>query len=166
MKWCLAIIGLTIAALSCSTSDRFHGSVAELFPKEVGRFKLHGEVRAVDIPPADSSGALRPTEGAYARYESTEGNELTMQIINYSSVSDAAEALKTMRLNNEKLNSAATKVSQSSRSNKAGKRTGEVLILEDPMTAIDQVVWTDGSLLYVISGKGSPTPMEFESNLP
>ncbi|HBB89344.1 MAG TPA: hypothetical protein DC047_17200 [Blastocatellia bacterium] len=165
MKRCLAIIGLMIASLSCSPANRFNGPVSNLFPKEVGRFKLRGEVKAVDVPPPDSSGALRPTDGAYAQYESTGGDELTMQIVNYNSAADAEEALKKMRENMQNLNSAA-KLSQSARSNKAGKNTGDVLILEDTRTAIDQVLWTDGSLLYVISGKGSAAPMEFESNIP
>jgi hypothetical protein len=123
----------------------------------------------VKITPVPSSqqiqvGALRPTANSSAEYSST-GAQLNVQVVQYDSPGAANTALNSMRENHERLNKQA-KVGPAPPSGKAQSAAGTRVSIEDPKSGQDQLLWTSGARLYVLSGGKLATLMEFEGELP
>ena len=162
-----ALLLLLVLTACGSAPERFQGSVRDLVPPQAGGFKLKGEVKPVPIlPPGQyQKDALRPTEGAVAQYEAPDGSQLALQVVNYPSRDDALASLKAMRENVEKLETGA-KVEQSPKRDGNGREVGQRLVVDNGGHGASRVVWTNGSLLYLIAGEKLDSLLEFEKNLP
>jgi hypothetical protein len=167
MKLLLAIVVLAVSMQACGGSARFRGQVRDIIPQRAGNFTLAGEIKPMEMPPPDKyrSGAARPTEGANAQYELAGRTRVSLQLVNFASGDDAGVALKKMQDNIESLQSGA-KVSESAKTNKAGKATGRRLVVENFQPGIHQIIWNDGSLFYAVSGDDLKLLTEFEQSLP
>ncbi|HKP45678.1 MAG TPA: hypothetical protein VJT50_03700 [Pyrinomonadaceae bacterium] len=167
MKQLLIIVTVVALISSCRQPARVSGSIRNLIPQQVGNFKLQGEVKPVDIPPSDKyqSGALRPTEGLMAHYEASGGAQLFMQVINYPSASDAAQALNQM-VENVRRSVGGAKVTESTRVDHEQKAPGRKVVVEGFAPGFHAVMWVDSSVFYQVSGKNLDAILEFERNLP
>ena len=157
-----------LAALmsSCSEPAPFRGSVRDLIPQQVGDFKLKGEIKSVSIAPPDKyqSGALRPTEGMIAQYEAPGRSQLSFQVVNYPSASDAAQALKQTEENVKKLVNGA-KLTESQRTGAKQGATRKIVV-EGIAPGFHEVIWVNGSVIYQVSGDNLKSILEFEQGLP
>jgi hypothetical protein len=158
---------LVVCASSCGEPARFRGSVRDLVPKQVGNYRLAGEVKPIDIAPATKydNNALRLREGVNARYASPDQKYLSLQVINYSSAQDAEEARRRMQENIEKLLTQA-RITGSSKTNKERRVTGQRMIVQDFSPGIHEIIWTDTSLLYTLAGDNLELLLQFEKDLP
>ncbi|HEX8843654.1 MAG TPA: hypothetical protein VF791_03370 [Pyrinomonadaceae bacterium] len=169
MKQLLFIITLAALLASCSKSapPPFRGQLRELIPQQVGDFKLTGEIKPLDIAQGERpSGALRPTEGATARYETPMGSQLNLQVVNYLSAADAEQALKQMDENIRDLKNGA-KVTEGTRTGGAGGAAGRKIVVEGLAPGVHSVMWVgNSSVLYLASGADLKVILEFEQKLP
>lgn len=152
---------------ACNRGPTFHGSVRDLMPAQAGNFKLRGEVKKTEIPPEGKyqEGALHPTEGADAQYESAGGVRLALQVVNYPSAAEAGEAWKQMLSNVEGMKKEAI-VEQGEKMGKEGRAVGRRMVVRELTPGVNQVIWTNGSLFYIASGAKLDALLEFEKSLP
>lgn len=165
MKQLFGILFLLTFVCACNESPApYTGSLRNLVPQQVGSFKLKGELKPAPIVPEgqSKSGALRPVEGLLAQYETSGGAPLTVQVTNYSSVSDAGKAFKQMVANVVSVGNGA-KVSESARD---GKEAGRKTIIEGIAPGYHGALWTNTSVLFQVSGDNLKTVEEFERSFP
>lgn len=166
MKQLLMIVMLSALVSSCSKPAAFRGSIRDLVPKQVADFRLKGEVKAVDIAPTSNyqEGALRPTEGVMAQYETPGKGQLSLQVINYPSAADASKAFKETQENVSKLGNGA-KLSEGTRTSGQHQAIRKIVV-EGIAPGFSEIIWVDGSLLYQVAGDNLNAILDFEKNLP
>jgi hypothetical protein len=167
MKQLLIIVVLAAFMSSCRGPAPFRGSVRDLVPREVGDFKLKGELKPISIAPPDQyqSGALRPTEGVIAQYEASGGAQLSFQVVNYPSAPDAGQALKQTEENVRKLGNGA-KLTEGTRSGGRQGGASRKVVVEGIAPGFDEVLWVNGSVIYQVSGDNLKAILDFEQSLP
>ena len=136
----------------------------DLVPAQVGSFKLKGELKPAAIGPPEQykSEALRPTEGVVAQYETSGSSPLTLQVTNYSSVSDAGRVLKQTMENVVRQGSGA-KINEAPRNGSASERR---LVIEGIAPGYHAVIWTRESVVFQVSGDNLKSVEEFEKSFP
>ena len=136
-------------------------------PQQVGDFKLKGEVKPVDIVPPNQyrGGAGRPIEGAVAQYEASNGTKLKLQVVKYSSASDADESLEQMVENVRNLAREA-KVTEGTMTGRKQKSNSRKVVIEHIGPGFHAVMWVDTSLFYQVAGDNLEAALAFEQKLP
>jgi len=138
-----------------------------LFPPTVGQYQRKGEVSSTPVPSAEQfqAGALRPTANSSAEYSFAK-TLLTMQIVQYETPGAANTALSSMRENHERLNTQAKVGVAPTSSHAAPGAAGTRVSVQDPKSGQDQLLWTRGARLHVLSGGKLATLVAFEDALP
>jgi len=166
IKRLLIAVALFAALSACHDPAAFRGSMPDLIPQQVGDFKLAGQATPLaPVAGKDAGDALRPTEGVNARYEAPGRGPIGVQVVNYPSAADAERARKKMQENFENLQK-GSQLGRSPKIDKEGKTVGQKLTVTDFAPGIHGVIWTNGSLLYVVTGDDLKAIEELEHGLP